>query len=82
MVKTDPARAWIVSWAAPADVPIPAPSAHRSLAGARRRIRAELLAAGDPTALAVEETAGGVVTGDTGELGSLVYTIAETTIEE
>lgn len=77
MNTTDPDRAWIVSWAAPAGVAIPATSAHRTLAGARRRIRAELLAAGDPAALAVEETVRGVVTGDTGELGSLVYTLTE-----
>ena len=68
MNTTDPDRAWIVSWAAPAGVAIPATSAHRTLAGARRRIRAELLAAGDPAALAVEETVRGVVTGDTGRL--------------
>jgi len=81
MNATDPARVWIVSWAAPAGVTIPATTAHRTRAGARRGIRAELLAAGDPTANAAEETAGGVVTGDTGELGSLVYMIAEVTIE-
>ena len=83
MNATDPVRAaWIVSWAAPAGVTIPTTSAHRTRAGARRRIRAELLAAGDPAELAVEESAGGVVMGDTGELGSLVYTITETRIEE